>query len=74
MKIARLILQKDVKLAKSKDLDKRLWALIKRQLENIVKSKIKSDSLEDDIIKIINLNMEVMKNFMDAIPDVYSKS
>ena len=70
--IARLILKKDIKFAKSKDLDRRLWALIKRQLESIVKTKTKSDSLEDEINKLISSNMEILKKFMDDIPNVYN--
>jgi hypothetical protein len=68
IKCGTLIIQKDVAYAKSKELDKRIWVLMRKQLECMSRTKVKTETTEQETLQLININMELLKGIMEAIP------
>jgi hypothetical protein len=69
LKAWELLAKSDINLACSKEIDKRLWAIVKKPIEILTKEKKKEEGHKDSIIKLVDTSIQ---HFKDIIQDVKS--
>lgn len=65
-----LIVLADINLAITKEIDKRLWAIIKKPIELLTKDKKKEEGHKENIIKLIDQNIEQFKDLIQKVKGV----
>lgn len=72
LKILTVLIESGIDFVNSKEIDKRIWAILKSQLEP---PKSKGASLSpDDISKIISTSVEFIQSFYKLVAKVISRN
>ncbi len=64
------IVRVDLNLATSKEIDKRLWSIIKKPIEIMTREKKKEEGHKESIIKLIDSNIEIFKELVQKVKNV----
>jgi hypothetical protein len=71
VKIWTKILSIDIKFACAKEIDKRLWAILKKPIEGFSKDKKKDENSAEGLVKVTETSMNIIKEIIQKISQVY---
>ena len=65
-----IIFKQDLKYAFSKEIDKRLWSILKRPIELLLKEKKKEEGHRENLTKLINEHADIIKKLIQIAREV----